>query len=132
MSRNDVYIWNSLIRQCKKLPACKYMDIFKIGFGHNSVCDAYKVFKVVREKLDDEVSIVQVYSTSTDSWSEFQEPILKSNEVYDPTNVVVDGLLYFYGTRGRIISFDLNKDIFGVVPLPCFTGIVKGLDVLNY
>ncbi|XP_074362083.1 putative F-box protein At1g46984 [Apium graveolens] len=98
-------------------------------FGYDSFSDAYKV---VREKLDDEGSIVQLYSTSTDSWTEFQEPILKCNEVYDATTVVVDGFLYFCGARARIISFDLHKDIFGVVPLPSFTSIGKGSDVLNY
>lgn len=52
--------------------------------------------------------------------------------MYDPTNVVVDGLLYyFYGAHGRLISFDLQRDIFGVVPLPSIFS-KKGSDILNY
>lgn len=131
---NDVYIWNPSIRQYKKLPATKrnYANTVKIGFGYDSVSDVYKVFRVVCEKLDDKVLIVQVFSTGTDSWMEFREPIMRSNEVYDSTSVVVDGLLYFYGAHGRIISFDLHKDIFGVVPLPSLTSTRKGSDVLNY
>ncbi|KAL1816568.1 hypothetical protein ACET3Z_019142 [Daucus carota] len=97
---------------------------------YDSISDAYKFFRIVCEKMYDKVPIVQVYSTSTDSWREFRDPILKNYENFDRRNVVVNGVLYFDGVD-ELISFDLHNEVFGQVPFPSWV-TRKGSDVLDF
>ncbi|KAK1398871.1 hypothetical protein POM88_008734 [Heracleum sosnowskyi] len=118
-----VCLWNPSIRKCKKLPhpqpytSRKYP--VKMGFGYDSISDAYKVFRVVSEKLYDKVPIVQVYSTTTDSWREFRDPILKNYDNFRRINILVNGVLYFDGVE-ELIAFDMHSEVFRIVPFPSF------------
>ncbi|WOH01586.1 hypothetical protein DCAR_0520970 [Daucus carota subsp. sativus] len=131
---NHVYFWNPSIRKCRKLPSPEQytsrVDPVKKGFGYDSISDAYKFFRIVCEKMYDKVPIVQVYSTGTDSWREFRDPILKNYEDFDRRNVVVNGVLYFDGVD-ELISFDLHTEVFGQVPFPSWV-TRKGSDVLDF
>lgn len=129
-----IYLWNPSIRQCRKLPSVKpyatrSMPV-KIGFGYDSISDGYKVFRIVFENIFDIVPIVQVYSTSADIWREFRAPILKNWKIYKQTNIVVNGIMYFDG-GDELISFDLHKEVFGLVSFPSFIQR-KGSDVLEF
>ncbi|KAL1816571.1 hypothetical protein ACET3Z_019145 [Daucus carota] len=131
---NHVYFWNPSIRKCRKLPSpepyTSRVVPVKKGFGYDSISDAYKVFRIVCEKEYDKVPIVQVYSTSTDSWRQFRNPILKNYEHFERRNVVVNGVLYFDGVD-ELISFDLHTEVFGQVPFPSWV-TRKGSDVLDF
>ncbi|XP_074368366.1 F-box/kelch-repeat protein At3g23880-like [Apium graveolens] len=129
-----VYLWNPSIRHFKKLPsvqpyATRSMPV-KIGFGYDSISDGYKVFRIVYENIFDVVPIVQVYSTSADIWREFRAPILKNWKIYKQTSIVVNGVMYFDG-GDELISFDLHKEVFGLVSFPSFIQR-KGSDVLDF
>ncbi|XP_063950444.1 putative F-box protein At1g32420 [Daucus carota subsp. sativus] len=131
---SEVYLWNPSIRRCKKLPsfkpyATRSMPI-KIGFGYDSISNSYKVFRIVYEKILDIIPIVQVYSTNDDIWRDFRAPILKNWKIYKQTNIVVNGVMYF-DSGDELISFDLHKEVFGIVPFPNFIQR-KGSDILDF
>lgn len=82
------------------------------------------IYKVVRfvyyhQTDTDEKSIVQVYSTNTNRWRAFPEPIIGSWVIYKRTDIVVNGIMYFVAGSG-LISFNLHKETFGFVPFPKF------------
>ncbi|KAK1398891.1 hypothetical protein POM88_008754 [Heracleum sosnowskyi] len=131
---NEVYLWNPSIRKCKKIPIpprhTSMFVSFKLGFGYDSISDDYKVVRFVYYHKTDEVMIVQVYSANANSWKAFREPILKNWEVYKHTNIVMNGIMYFDG-GSELISFNLNREIFGLVPFPNFIQN-KRSDVLDF
>lgn len=131
---NEVYLWNPSIRKCKKIPApprhTSMFVNFKLGFGYDSISDDYKVVRFVYYHKTDEAMIVQVYSSNADRWRAFQEPTLKNWKIYKHTNIVVNGFMYFDG-GSELISFNLNKEIFGLVPFPKFVK-KKRSDVLDF
>ncbi|KAK1356035.1 hypothetical protein POM88_049291 [Heracleum sosnowskyi] len=58
-------------------------------FGHDSISNDYKVVTLVFDK--DGLAVVQVYSTNSDSWSQFQTTVVTNLKAFDVDNVVVDG-----------------------------------------
>lgn len=120
---NVVYLWNPSIRKCRKLPIpgglLMIKSPVKIGFGYDSISNDYKVLRIVFERKNGLVPLVQVYSTNADCWKEFRTPILMNWNfaAHLQTNIVVKGVLFFDG-GDELISFDSHKDILGLVPFP--------------
>ncbi|KAK1398925.1 hypothetical protein POM88_008788 [Heracleum sosnowskyi] len=120
---NVVYLWNPSIRKCRKIPIPGDLLIIKspikIGFGYDSISNDYKVLRIVFGEKDDIVPVVRVYSANADLWREFRAPILKSWKFAShlQTKIVVNGVLYFDG-GDELISFDLHREILGLVPFP--------------
>ncbi|KAL1816592.1 hypothetical protein ACET3Z_019166 [Daucus carota] len=120
---NIVYLWNPSIRKCRKLPIpgglLMIKSPVKIGFGYDSISNDYKVLRIVFERKNGLVPLVQVYSTNADCWKEFRTPILMNWNfaAHLQTNIVVKGVLFFDG-GDELISFDSHKDILGLVPFP--------------
>ncbi|KAL1816661.1 hypothetical protein ACET3Z_019235 [Daucus carota] len=119
ISNYAIYLWNPTIRQYKKIDApfrCRFN--YKLGFGFDSISNDYKVFGIVYETWTAVIPLVFVYSANADSWRKFQDPVLeKLNPIYKDCHVVAKGVLYFYN-RNELISFDLHKEVFGLVPFP--------------
>lgn len=120
---NVVYLWNPATRKCRKLPIPGDLQVInspiKIGFGYDTISNQYKVLRIVFGKKYHLVPVVRVYSTNADSWREFRAPILKNWKfvTHLQTRIVVNGVLYFDG-GDELISFDLHKEILGLVPFP--------------
>ncbi|KAL8156753.1 hypothetical protein AgCh_001743 [Apium graveolens] len=102
------------------------MNRAKIGFGYDSTCCDYKVFMNLCDVNLGSVPLkLKVYSVSTDSWREFQGPVwsnkLEEGKFQRNEYIVVNGILYFTnGDEHQVISFDLRKEVFRVVPFPGF------------
>ncbi|KAK1399069.1 hypothetical protein POM88_008932 [Heracleum sosnowskyi] len=121
---NDViYLWNPSIWEFKKLPPAprrrprRLAKYDKIAFGYDSISDDYKVLRLLYENSRDVSRKVYLYSTNTDSWRRFQDPILRKLNGYGQTDIVVDGVLYIKNGR-ELITFDLHQEVSGLVPLP--------------
>lgn len=120
---NVVYLCNPSIRKCRKIPIpgdlLMIKSPIKIGFGYDSISNDYKVLRIVFGKKDDLVPVVRVYSANADLWREFRAPILKNWQFVShlQTKIVVNGVLYFDG-EDELISFDLHREILGLIPFP--------------
>ncbi|XP_074368365.1 F-box/kelch-repeat protein At3g23880-like [Apium graveolens] len=120
---NVVYLWNPWISKCRKIPIpgdlLMIKSPIKIGFGYDSISDDYKVLRIVFTKKNDIVPVVRLYSANADLWREFRAPILNNWKFVShlQTKVVVNGVLYFDG-GDELISFDLHRELLGLVPFP--------------
>lgn len=132
-----IYLWNPSIGEFKKLspaprrrPRC-LLEYDRVVFGYDYISNDYKVLKMVYENSRDVMGKrkVYLYSTNTDSWRRFQDPILRKLYGYE-SNIVVNGVLYIK-CESELITFDLHQEVFGLVPLPGFTGKNKS-DVLDF
>ncbi|KAL8148899.1 F-box protein CPR1-like [Apium graveolens] len=125
---NDaIYLWNPSIGEFKKLPpAARHrprclLRYDKVVFGYDSISDHYKVLKMVYENSKDFMRKVYLYSTNTDSWRRFEDPIMRKLNGFGQTDIVVNGVLYIKSGSG-LITFDLHREVFGLVPVPGFFG----------
>ncbi|KAL8127946.1 hypothetical protein AgCh_014757 [Apium graveolens] len=138
-----VYLWNPLIRRCKEVGVPE-LDVdsssgVRIGFGYDSGCNDYKVFRTFWDGDLDSVTLkLQVYSVNGDSWGEFRGPVWgKGNNVGEEKLegndfVVVKEILYFSSwDEQHLIAFDLRKEVIGLVPFPSFV-LKKCSDVLDF
>lgn len=123
---NDaIYLCNPSIRKFKKLPPAPrrrprcLLKYDQVLFGYDSISDDYKVLKMVYENSRDVMRKVYLYSTNTDSWRRFEDPVLRKFNGYRHTDIVVNGVLYIH-SGSELITFDLHREVFGLVPLPDF------------
>ncbi|KAK1355905.1 hypothetical protein POM88_049161 [Heracleum sosnowskyi] len=110
-----VYLWNPSIRKLKVVPEFrKHGKLDKaIGFWFNAEENDYEV---VRIGYTGEMSFVEVYSLSSNSWKMINETCPGADEISDRDLVYVKGKLHWLATQehGRIIvSLDMNNGKFG-------------------
>lgn len=110
--RNDIYLWNPIIRKVKILPQSKfYKRNTGYGFWFDRNSGDYNVAKVL--STTETASAVEVYSLSNNSWD-----IISTNgpDLEYPRNVVhVNGSLYWLALRRRnwmIFSLDTKSGMF--------------------
>ncbi|KAK1398878.1 hypothetical protein POM88_008741 [Heracleum sosnowskyi] len=126
-SLNDIYLWNPSIRQCKKLPPPKpgVDSDYKVelNFGYDSISDDYMVIRVVYNSiLDVTVPMLQLYSSNSDSWTEFR-PFTAEDEIPSFSLgmiTVINGVLYC-SSVDKLVSFDFRKQVLVLVPFPSST-----------
>lgn len=139
-----VYLWNPSIRRCKQVRVpesyvSRSRNRAKIGFGYDSTSNDYKVFRTSYEKKLDSAQLkMQVYSANADRWREFQGPVLgnkldeEEKEFQRNNYIVINGTLYFSnGDEQQLITFDLHKEVFGLVSFPSFVQR-KWSDILDF
>ncbi|KAK1365280.1 hypothetical protein POM88_040841 [Heracleum sosnowskyi] len=88
-------------------------EVVNYCFGYDFISDDYKVVMIYGGE-----PLVQVYSTKSNSLKEYR-PFIKNNfnAYYSGPNLVLKGVLYF-DAFSELLSFDLHKDVFGLVPFP--------------
>ncbi|KAL8148902.1 F-box protein At4g22390-like [Apium graveolens] len=125
---NDaIYLWNPSIGKFKKLPPATrnrppcLLRYDKVVFGYDSISDDYKVLKMVYENSKDFMRKVYVYSTKTDSWRRFEDRIMRKLNGFGQTDIVVNGVLYIK-SGSELITFDLHREVFGLIRVPDFFG----------
>nr|XP_017251619.1 PREDICTED: F-box protein CPR30-like [Daucus carota subsp. sativus]XP_017251620.1 PREDICTED: F-box protein CPR30-like [Daucus carota subsp. sativus] len=114
---NSIYLWNPSIRQYKRIAGPFRFELqYKLGFGFDSISNDYKVICIMYKTWTEvKVPEVFVYSANADSWRNFEDPVLENLKIYWGYHVVVKGVVYFYNVN-EFISFDLHKEVFGLVP----------------
>lgn len=101
-------------------------------FRCDYVSNDFNIVRILYQRMNSFVSVVQVYSTNADCFNEFHAPILEnlivkmqvglaaSNPTLKAkTNDFVNGVLYFDG-GDKLVSFHLHEEVFGLVPFPSF------------
>ncbi|KAK1398992.1 hypothetical protein POM88_008855 [Heracleum sosnowskyi] len=117
-----VYLWNPSVKMFRKLhlPNPRRSVAVTVGFGYDSISDEYKILRLVYMNENDVVPIANVYHVNEDSSRQFQGPTL-TTQIYNfwpsPSNIVVNGVLYFDG-GDQLVTFDLHDEVFGLVPFP--------------
>ncbi|XP_026440586.1 F-box/kelch-repeat protein At3g06240-like [Papaver somniferum] len=73
-SCEEFYIWNSISKECKKIPMTQEVNYYKLGgygFGHDYKTDNYKLV-MVTDNWDSKCSDVDVYTLGSNSWKRIQ------------------------------------------------------------
>lgn len=123
--RNDIYLWNPIIRKVKILPQSKfYKRNTGYGFWFDTYTGDYSVAKVL--STTESASAVEVYSLSNNSWD-----IISTNgpDLEYPRNVVhVNGSLYWLALRRS------NWMIFflWIQKVECFEKALHGLQMDSF
>ncbi|KAK1398877.1 hypothetical protein POM88_008740 [Heracleum sosnowskyi] len=121
-SFDDIYLWNPSIRQCKKVPPPKPSadSVVRVesGFGYDCISDDYVVIRVVYDSIRDViVPMLQLYSSNSDSWTEFH-PFTAEDEIQSlGITTLINGILYCTSVN-KLVSFDFRKQVFVLVPFP--------------
>ncbi|KAL2227812.1 F-box/kelch-repeat protein At3g23880-like [Sesamum indicum] len=140
IDRKRFFLWNPSTRMSKKLPdiddKLKHGDITKFGFGVDGSGD-YKVFAVlsvfwITGKYQ---ATGNVYSLKTNSWRRIKD---RDEVSFDEGGKFVSGKLHWGKKSGRdlrwdIVSFDLEREVYGVVEQPSYRqgGFKPSLGVLD-
>ncbi|XP_026414360.1 F-box protein At3g07870-like [Papaver somniferum] len=123
--QDSIYICNPVTREYIYLPKYIYGDgdshhrgYFVCGFGYSYSTDEYKVVRMYRRygNFSDVSSKVQVYTLgSGQGWRDKG----RLDHLLCPSSpgVCANGALYWSGF-GKIVSFDLAKEEFRIIPLP--------------
>ncbi|KAL0303033.1 UNVERIFIED_CONTAM: F-box protein CPR1 [Sesamum radiatum] len=141
IGRKRFFLWNPSTRMSKKLPdiddKLKHGDITKFGFGFDDSGD-YKVFAVlsvfwITGKYQ---STENVYSLKTNSWRRIKDR--DGGGSFNEGGKFVNGRLHwgvklFRDLRWDIVSFDLEREVYGVVEQPSYPqgGFKRSLGVLD-
>ncbi|KAK1377761.1 F-box domain-containing protein [Heracleum sosnowskyi] len=113
-SKSRTYLWNPATRHYKLIPPSTSRDDddddnnVALGFGFDPINNDFKVIRVVNSPSQSEV-----YSANLNAWRKVGiEPM----EIQYPGdfNGCISGVLCWTGLR-RILSFDLNKEVFTCV-----------------
>ncbi|XP_008443617.2 F-box protein CPR1-like [Cucumis melo] len=136
--RCDIYLWNPLTREFRKLPPSIILltdppdsdrcSSFTraVGFGYDSKSMDFKVVRVVSfVKLKPEIyysSRVEIYDLSKDRWREIKSPFL-GNRFWTPSfKMCHEGTCYWWGLSeectGTLETFDMSDEVFGQIPIP--------------
>ncbi|KAK9285977.1 hypothetical protein L1049_025179 [Liquidambar formosana] len=129
---SPIYLWNPAIRKLKALP-CSLSPFFKmyIAFGFVPQINDYRVLKfrydVSSYGLGLKVpSEVEIYSLSTNSWKVIQNVVpYMIRSCCCPQDSVVNGVVHWvarmtmvHNTSLFILSFDMDREVFGEIKLP--------------
>ncbi|KAL0283989.1 UNVERIFIED_CONTAM: F-box protein CPR1 [Sesamum angustifolium] len=134
------FLWNPSTRMTKKLPdlddKLKHGEITKFGFGFDDSGD-YKVFAVlsvfwITGRFQ---ATGKVYSLKTNSWRRIKD---KDGGPFDEGGKFVSGKLHWGRKSGQdlrwdIFSFDLEREVYGVVEQPSYPqgGFKPSLGVID-
>ncbi|KAL1819083.1 hypothetical protein ACET3Z_013952 [Daucus carota] len=117
-----LYVWNPSIKRFKMLPTPNLItrtSAIKLGFGYDSVCDDYKVVRILVSS-DSNVVEAELYSANEDRWRDVEVPIGLNNAwplwSYIPVHAINE-VLYF-GASEVLVSFDLHNELFKVYSYP--------------
>ncbi|KAK4433147.1 F-box/kelch-repeat protein [Sesamum alatum] len=140
IDRKRFFLWNPSTRMSKKLPdiddKLKHGDITKFGFGFDDSGD-YKVFAVLSVFwiTGRYQATGKVYSLKTNSWRRIKD---KDGGSFDEGGKFVSGKLHWGRKCGPdfrwdIVSFDLEREVYGVVEQPSYPqgGFKPALGVLD-
>ncbi|XP_015064817.1 F-box/kelch-repeat protein At3g23880-like [Solanum pennellii] len=126
-SRRMIFLWNPSINQCEMFrvhdenPQEKRKCDISMGFGYDKDSDDYKVMRILSYKTGRPLTILEIYSTNSESWKEVKSNCrFKMNTCF--CNVIVEGLTYWVAEdlNGStvIASFVWSKEKFFIIPLP--------------
>ncbi|KAK4259349.1 hypothetical protein QN277_005691 [Acacia crassicarpa] len=135
-------LWNLVNREVRKIPQTKdnYRRHSMFGFGFSSIVNDYKIvrfflgrklkgvnsddyvriFHGPKVGVNSKVSVVKVYSLSTDSWKELKPAALQKTRLKFGT-VSVDGTMSWLGDEDSLpvlVSFDIATEVFTLTPIP--------------
>ncbi|XP_074356032.1 F-box only protein 8-like [Apium graveolens] len=126
-SNHRIFLWNPFLKKGKKLPPLRF-QLEVEGKGFPCLCfrhcdDDYKVINI--NSLQN-VYHVYIYSLSADCWKflKFDNPdhTYRFDIFQYPKVTLVNGVAYFVqkseSQDGRIVSFDLRREIIGYFNLP--------------
>ncbi|XP_071715230.1 F-box/kelch-repeat protein At2g43270-like [Rutidosis leptorrhynchoides] len=133
-------LWNPSIRRKLNVPnvpcdPCRqYSMVF--GFGYDQIADDYNIVGLSYGTL----KIVFLYSTKTNSWSEFDPPKADPHFMVQSKACFVDGVMHWLVNNyslntndSYILTFDLSSRVFGTISLPNITlGIIHLLMCRGY
>ena len=96
------------------------------GFGFSPVSNDYKIVRLLTSFT--EVDLVEVYSVRGGRWSVVTRANLKGVRVYGES-VSTNGVIFWCGSmlisieelRKVIVAFDMETEVFTVIPLPLLT-----------
>ncbi|XP_049370421.1 F-box/kelch-repeat protein At3g23880-like [Solanum verrucosum] len=127
-SRQWICLWNPSINQYKMFPVhndnpekTRKCDV-SMGFGYEKGSDDYKVIRVLSYKTGWPLTILEIYSTNSDSWKEVKSHsrLIKLNTCF--CNVIVEGLTYWVAKdldgSTVLASFVWSIEKFFIIPLP--------------
>ncbi|GJV21960.1 putative F-box domain-containing protein [Tanacetum coccineum] len=98
----------------------KIIGKLSVSFGYDSSTDDYKVVMGIKKGL--EGAIVQVFSLKSNSWKLIGD--VKYWFMYNKPGILFNGALHWFvfdynnETRTVILSFDLSREDFNVIPQP--------------
>ncbi|XP_028755884.1 F-box/LRR-repeat/kelch-repeat protein At2g27520-like [Neltuma alba] len=117
MSPLSLLLWNPATGYVRKIP--RTINDFKgnciLGFGHCQIINRYKIVRVY--EFGHEVNRVEVYSLGTDSWKEVEFENLRGIRLFHET-ITVNGTMFWHGSENLIVSFDIAKEEFRLIPMP--------------
>ncbi|KAH0699600.1 hypothetical protein KY284_013815 [Solanum tuberosum] len=126
-SRQMICLWNPSINQYKMFPVhsenpkkTRKCDV-SMGFGYEKGSDDYKVLRLLSYKTGRPLTIVEIYSTNSDSWKEVKSNSrLKMNTCF--CNVIVEGLTYWVAKdldgSTVLAPFVWSIEKFFIIPIP--------------
>lgn len=129
--RDEFTLWNIATRRYidVSIPAIHVSDhnySFIFGFGFDCVNEDYKVVKLLqnyhfsgRNKNDEFLKEVEVYSLKSNSWTRVQDFPVDVRSI--PRHATfVSGVLHWisYGEMSSIVAFDLQTEEFRILPAP--------------
>lgn len=126
-NQDVVYLWNPIIRKLKAVPKIRkpsYLDE-AIGFWFNAEENDYQV---VRIGYTGEMSFVEVYSLSSNSWKMINETCPGALEIRDKNLLFAKGTLHWLAKQEQgwiIVSLDMNNAMFRekLISGPCSAAI---------
>lgn len=119
-----ISLWNPSIKRCKWLPVPLYgkdlsnqVDV-SLGFGFDSRSRDYKVVRILCCEETSKI-LVELYSANANSWRGIQVRGQLSPLRRGGCEVCVKDVLYWLSKDGlSLVSFDLRRQVFGLIPLP--------------
>ncbi|KAK4259371.1 hypothetical protein QN277_005711 [Acacia crassicarpa] len=132
-SENDTYpfpllLWNPVIREVRKVRRRTIIDFELddlLGFGFSQVDNDYKIVRIKVPEYQFVANPMEVYSLNSGSWKVIEFDNLEGVAIRSHRNVTVNGVMFWIGGKqgldddySLILSFDLSKEVWTVIPMP--------------
>ncbi|XP_028801605.1 putative F-box/LRR-repeat/kelch-repeat protein At1g11620 [Neltuma alba] len=117
-------LWNPAIRKVRKVCLETSATDYFFGFGFSPNDNDYKIVRI--KVLDYQIvpKRMKVYSLNSESWKKVEVANLEGFRVRSSRNVTVNGVVFWIGGKqggndyDQILSYDLSKEEFTVIPMP--------------
>ncbi|KAI9110582.1 hypothetical protein K1719_018448 [Acacia pycnantha] len=133
-------LWNPATREVLQVPKVPNLlnHSADIGFGFSSIVNDYKIVRYCLSGMNEDGVLVQVFSVSTRSWKEVEVQKFKGIMSFVNPSFSFDGAIFWFGFgyklvgKSCLISFDIAKESFVLIPIPRSAHVTCGSRLTTY
>jgi|UniRef100_A0A2N9EPD7 F-box interacting protein len=120
----EIVVWNPMTQERITLrpTECHVGDIFGLAFypfgSSSKMIPCFKVVSIQRPKYDRNSYSFVIYSSETGNWKTSLEVCYCKDELHENKHIYVNGRFYWLTRNHHIITFEVEEELSGVIPIP--------------